>query len=71
MYMYGYDFEEGGPAWQWALSRGLSRNIEFCGFLPRHELQRKLSKMSILLHPALEEACPMAILESMALGFPS
>jgi glycosyltransferase involved in cell wall biosynthesis len=26
--------------------------------------------MSILLHPALEEACPMAILESMALGLP-
>ena len=70
MYMYGYDFEEGGPAWQWASSRGLRRNIEFCGFVPRHELQWKLSKMSMLLHPALEEACPMAILESMAVGVP-
>jgi len=26
--------------------------------------------MSLLLHPALEEACPMAILEAMALGLP-
>ena len=26
--------------------------------------------MSILLHPALEEACPMALLEAMALGVP-
>jgi glycosyltransferase involved in cell wall biosynthesis len=70
MYMYGYDFEEGGPAWQWALSKGLGRNIEFCGFVPPHELQGKLRKMSILLHPALEEACPMSILESMGLGLP-
>jgi glycosyltransferase involved in cell wall biosynthesis len=70
MHMYGYDFEEGGPAWQWASSQGLRRNIEFCGFVPPHELQGKLRKMSILLHPALEEACPMAILESMAVGVP-
>jgi glycosyltransferase involved in cell wall biosynthesis len=70
MCMYGYDFEEGGPAWQWASSKGLRRNIEFCGLVPPHELQTKLRKMSVLLHPALEEACPMAILESMAIGLP-
>ena len=70
MYMYGYDFEDGGPASQWASSEGVATNIHFCGFLPPHKLQEELRKMSILLHPALEEACPMSILESMALRLP-
>jgi len=70
MCMYGHDFEEGGPAWQWASRNGLSQDIEFCGFLPPHELKKKLSTMSMLLHPALEESCGMAILESMAVGLP-
>jgi glycosyltransferase involved in cell wall biosynthesis len=70
LFMYGIDFEQGGIASQWAASRGLTRNIHFCGFLPREDLHKKLKNMSILLHPALEEACPMGILESMALGLP-
>jgi glycosyltransferase involved in cell wall biosynthesis len=70
MFMYGYDFEEAGPAAQWASSRGLNQNIHFCGFLPPQELQTELKQKSILLHPSLEEACPMAVLEAMALGLP-
>jgi glycosyltransferase involved in cell wall biosynthesis len=70
MFMYGYDFEEGGPASHWASMRGLSQNIHFGGFLPPHELHKKLKEMSLLLHPAREEACPLALLESMALGLP-
>jgi glycosyltransferase involved in cell wall biosynthesis len=70
MFMYGYDFEEGGPASYWASTQGLNQNIHFCGLLPPHELHIKLKEMSLLLHPALEEACPLALLESMALGLP-
>jgi L-malate glycosyltransferase len=70
MFMFGYDFEEGGPAWRWASSKNLTQNIRFYGLLPPNDLHRKLREMSILLHPALEEACPMAILEAMALGLP-
>ena len=44
MFMYGEDFEEGGPASQWAASRGLSSNIRFCGFQPHSELPKKLGK---------------------------
>jgi L-malate glycosyltransferase len=70
LFMYGTDFEEGGTASRWAASKGLSQNIQFCGFLPPHDLQRNLKRMSILLHPSLEEACPLALLEAMALGLP-
>jgi len=62
MYMYGRGFEQGGLAAKWAESKGLSRNINFCGFLAPHDLQRKLAGMSVLLHPSLEEACPMTVL---------
>lgn len=68
MFMYGCDFEEGGPAAQWAASQGLGRNIHYCGFLSHQDLQRRLKDASILLHPSLEEACPMAVIEAMAAG---
>jgi len=70
MFMFGYDFEVGGPAWQWASSNNLTQNIQFCGLLPPNDLHRKIRKMSILLHPALEESFGMAIVECMALGVP-
>ena len=68
--MYGGDFEANGPASQWAASRGLSRNIHFCGFQPHCDLLKKLRGMSILLHPSLEESCGMMLLEAMAVGLP-
>jgi len=70
MFMYGDGYEQCGQASQWAFSQGLSKNIYFCGFLPPQQLQTKLSEMSILLHPSLEESFSMAILESMAIGLP-
>jgi L-malate glycosyltransferase len=33
-------------------------------------LQRELRKVTMLLHPSVEEACPLALLEAMALGLP-
>jgi glycosyltransferase involved in cell wall biosynthesis len=70
LFMYGYDFEEDGPASKWAARNGFSQNIHFCGFLEPHDLQRQLREMSLVLHPAREEACPLTLLESMALGLP-
>ena len=70
MFMYGYDFEEGGTAATWAKSEGLDHNIHFCGFLAPQDLRRQLEGMSIQLHPSLEECCPLAVLEAMAMGLP-
>jgi L-malate glycosyltransferase len=68
MFMYGHDFEEGGPASEWAARNNLHRNIHFSGFSAPDELQRKLRRASILLHPSLEESFGMTIAEAMALG---
>jgi L-malate glycosyltransferase len=70
MFMYGGDFEANGPASRWAARKGLSRNIRFCGFQPHCDLLKKLRRMSILLHPSLEESCGMILLEAMAVGLP-
>ena len=68
--MFGQDFEEGGPASRWATRHKLNRNIQFHGFLRPSDLQTKLKEISVLLQPALEEACPLALLEAMAFGIP-
>jgi glycosyltransferase involved in cell wall biosynthesis len=70
MFMFGADFQERGPAAEWAARNRLSENVYFRGPLPHQELQKELRQMSILLHPALEEACPMALLEAMTAGLP-
>lgn len=70
LFMYGIDYEEGGPAARWAARNKLDRNVHFCGTVSRDALQEQLATMSILLHPSLEEACPMALLEAMAVGLP-
>jgi glycosyltransferase involved in cell wall biosynthesis len=70
MFMYGADFQETGPAAQWAAKKNIAQNIHFCGPLPRTRLLQELQRMSILLHPALEESFGMAILEAMALRIP-
>jgi|SRR5579872_72746 len=70
MFMYGTDFEVGGIASRWAASTNHSQNIHFRGSLPRPDLHRELKQMTMLLHPSLEEACPMVILEAMALNLP-
>ena len=70
MFMYGTDFEARGIASRWAMGKGLDHNIHFCGFLSPPDLQKQLREMSMLLHPSLEEACPLALLEAMATGIP-
>jgi L-malate glycosyltransferase len=70
MFMYGHDFENGGIAAEWATREQMADNIHFCGFLAPADLHRELGKMSVLLHPALEESFGMVIIEAMANGLP-
>ena len=69
--MFGIGHGEGEQASIWARQRGLDNGVEFIGELPHGELLRRLiCEVDILVHPSLEEACPMAIAEAMAMGLP-
>lgn len=71
LFMFGAGHGSGEPAEQWARSQGLQDGIEFVGQLPYEQLiQRLRNEVDILVHPALEEAQPMALIEPMAMGIP-
>ena len=70
--MFGYGHGPGEQAELWATARGLTAGIEFAGEHPYANLIDRLSReIDVLVHPALEEANPMVLLEAMALGVPA
>jgi glycosyltransferase involved in cell wall biosynthesis len=72
MLMFGYGHGGGEEAERWAGSRGLGDGIEFAGARPYAEVMERLAQeVDVLVHPALEEANPMVLLEAMALGVPA
>jgi glycosyltransferase involved in cell wall biosynthesis len=69
--MFGAGHGVHEPAAAWAHERGIEGGIEFVGQIPHATLLDRLStEVNVLLHPALEEAQPMALIEAMALGIP-
>lgn len=69
--MFGFGHEPGGPAESWAREQGLADGIEFVGPVDYGILQQRISnECDILVHPALEEAHPMAIIEALAKAVP-
>jgi L-malate glycosyltransferase len=69
--MVGTDYEEGGAAHAWAMSQGLARGVMFQGVM-RHEEMLKfvLQEADVLVHPSLDEAFSVSVLECMALNKP-
>lgn len=70
LHCFGYDYGPGETADIWAKSKNIRDGIEFHGVLSHEELLAALVNMDILLHPALEESCPLTLLEAMALSVP-
>lgn len=69
--MFGYGHGPGEGAEQWAFARGLTAGIEFAGLQPYSTVTDRLAhEVDVLVHPALEEAQGMVLLEAMALGVP-
>lgn len=70
LHLYGNDFGMGETAERWATRRQLLEGVVFHGATPHAQLMNDLQQMDVLLHPALEESCPMTLIEAMALGLP-
>ena len=69
--IFGTGHGVGEPGERWARERGWSKGIEFVGQIRHAELLDRLAaEVDVLVHPALEEAQPMALIEAMALGIP-
>jgi glycosyltransferase involved in cell wall biosynthesis len=69
MFGTGHGVDE--EAANWARERGMEKGIEFVGQIQHKVLLDRLStEVNVLVHPALEEAQPMALIEAMALGIP-
>ena len=69
--MFGTPHGPGELAEQWAKARNIEAGIEFVGQLPYEALMSRVAaEVDVLVHPALEEAQPMVLIEAMALRIP-
>jgi L-malate glycosyltransferase len=69
--MFGTDFGPGERAASWATEHGAAEGIEFAGEIPHAALIERLAReVDVLVHPSLEEAHPMGVIEAMALSIP-
>jgi glycosyltransferase involved in cell wall biosynthesis len=69
MLMFGSGHSANDPAAAWARARRLDDGIEFLGQVPHAQLIDHLSRrVDVLVHPSLEEAHPMPLIEAMSLG---
>ena len=70
LHLFGVDFGPLEAAEQWCVRQGISDGLIFHGATNHMKLLAKLSTMSVLVHPSLEETFGMVIAEAMALGLP-
>jgi len=70
LHIFGSGYGPGEQAEFWANNNNFKCGIHFHGYTPHCVLLEKLRAMDLMLHPALEESCPMGIAEALALGLP-
>jgi glycosyltransferase involved in cell wall biosynthesis len=69
--MFGLGHGLGQAAEQWAIENNVDAGIEFAGHTPYQcVMDRLASEVDVLVHPSLEEAQPMVLIEAMALSIP-
>lgn len=70
MHLFGADFGPGEKAEQWCRQHHLTDGLVFHGYTAHRDMLSQLQYMDFMIHPALEEACPMGIAEAMSIGLP-
>jgi len=69
--MIGAEYEEEGPAHRWARQHGLDAGVIFTGIVPYKQMLCVIrDEVDVIVHPSLDEAFSMTVLESMALAKP-
>lgn len=68
--LVGQGSEPGGPAYAFCKAHECLENVVFAGPTSHDRVLDLIGKALLMLHPAYEEACSVAVLESMALGTP-
>lgn len=68
--LVGQGSEPGGPAYSFCEEHGCLDSVVFTGSASHDRVLDLAGKALLMLHPAYEEACSVAVLESMALGTP-
>jgi L-malate glycosyltransferase len=69
--MMGTDYEQDGPAHRWARQHSLDASVTFAGLLPYKQMLRRVNdEVDVVVHPSLDEAFSMTVLEGMALAKP-
>ena len=69
--MMGTDYEQDGPAHRWARQHRLDDGVTFAGMLPYKQMLRRVcDEVDVVVHPSLDEAFSMTVLESLALAKP-
>lgn len=70
LHCFGADFGPGEVADSWLQSRGVADGVALHGRQPHSTVLKELKQATMMVHPALEESCCMAIVEAMSLGIP-
>jgi glycosyltransferase involved in cell wall biosynthesis len=69
--MIGDGYAPGGEAHTWASEKGIADGVRFLGALPHRELLSVMHReVDVLVHPSLDEAFSLTILEAMTLSKP-
>jgi glycosyltransferase involved in cell wall biosynthesis len=70
LHVFGNDLSDSGILAEWAVQQNLNEGIIWHGYVDRSEIELELSRADLMIHPSLEEAQPMVLLEAMSLGIP-
>jgi L-malate glycosyltransferase len=71
LWLFGNEQGPGEFAETWAKAKNSHEGVRFIGRVNHQDLRETLvDNADVLIHPSLEEACPMAVMEGMALGIP-
>ena len=70
LHLFGIDYGPNELAEQWCRKNGIAEGLYFHGKIPYTELKKHFLKLTLLIHPSLEESFGMTVVEAMALALP-